>query len=121
MVPSATSVKDVICSNGWKPAINKIFDLWLLTHHALGPLIHDLHQSKFEIRPEVLYGYFVSVLYSTHSIAYRHNGIPALLKFRRDDGLYVCLLLEYKTRQKGNYFFWIIICKRIFENEFRED
>lgn len=91
------------------------------TDHAPRPLIHHLHQVKFEVMLALRGNHFVLVLYPSDPITYLQDGIHSLLQFRRKLGFYVRLLLENETREERNDLFRLISGKRILQDQFGEN
>jgi hypothetical protein len=124
IVPSATSVRLVICSKGChrhQPNHSPLVSTWTTgtTHHAFRPLVHHLHQAKLE-GPELLSRDLVSLLHAFDAFGDRDDRVAALGQFGRDDGLDLGLLLEDEARQEGGDLFWFVPCESVLEDELRQ-
>ena len=141
IVPSCTSVNEVICANGCEvKASDKARRRWKLTDHPLCPLVNDFDQSEFEFVVETFIGEIRSMprLNSSHSFRVLQNCSLALqsaeisssvrvriwthlLEFRGEEWFAISLLLEYEAGEQCDDLLWLVGSESILENQFREN
>ena len=98
IVPSATSVKSVICSKGYIRITIHSTQLrpeakWGRTYHSFRPFVYNFHQSKLQTS-KLFSRHLVGFLYTFYTFRNGDYRVTAFFQFRRESRFDVCLFLE---------------------------